>query len=245
MSERKLEKYLKRKLPEITSVKSSTPILISDSKGNYLKTHTETEIDHEIRWYCERGRSTVAGYSWLESNIQRLTDRLDSIHVYVWLGTCDLTSYKRPFISLALPTDNILQSIFDTYDKFITLLAKYPNSHLSFLEIPIYSIVEWNKYQKHQQPSSFNPQDEILISQLEKLNCYIKELNTQLATNPSPMFSVDISHNQSKNSKSKKHLTRHNYNFTLYKDGIHPSTSLAKVWLRKISNLIIKDCWQP
>ncbi|CAG2243268.1 unnamed protein product [Mytilus edulis] len=224
MSERKLEKYLKRKLPEITSEKSSTPILISDSKGNYLKTHIETEIDHKIRWYCERGRSTIAGYSWLESNIQRLTDRLDSVHVYVWLGTCDLTPYKRPFISLALPTDNILQTIFDTYDKFITLLAKYPNSHITFLEIPIYSIVEWNKYQKHQQPSSFTPQDELLISQLEKLNCYIKELNTQLATNPSPMLSVDISHNQSRNSKSKKHLTRHNYNFTLYKDVIHPST---------------------
>ncbi|CAG2254280.1 unnamed protein product [Mytilus edulis] len=160
MSERKLEKYLKRKLPEITSEKSSTPILISDSKGNYLKTHTETEIYHEIRWYCERGRSTIAGYSWLESNIQRLTDRLDSIHVYVWLGTCDLTSYKLPFISLALPTDNIYHAS-----------RQIPELAFNFSEIPIYSIVEWNKYQKHQQPSSFNPQDEILISQLEKLNC--------------------------------------------------------------------------
>lgn len=36
-----------------------------------------------------------------------------------------------------------------------------------------------------------------------------------------------------KNSKSKKHLARHNFNFTSYKDGIHPSSNLAKVWLTK------------
>ena len=245
MSNNKLKKYLKRKLPDISGNKHCTPIIISDSKGNYLHDFVQTEIELELRWYCVKGRTAEQGYIWLQQNIDQLITRLQSIHIYIWLGTCDLTKYFHPFVSLSSCDDSKLQSVISVFHKYAELVKSKPECHITFLEIPTYSIYEWNKYRNHPNPAQFKKEDDQLITQVNKLNELIRDLNTEINTSqPSPVFSHDIFHNQEKTSKSKTYTIRQSYNFTLYKDGIHPSENLAKVWLKKIALTVQKDCWE-
>ena len=106
----------------------------------------------------------------------------------------------------------------------------------------MFSIYEWNKYNGCPELCPYKKQDDQLIENLYQLNTQIRDLNQTLNT-VSPVFSVDISHNQSKNSKSKKTTPRDQYNFLLYRDGIHPPEQLAKVWLKKVALQIQDDCW--
>jgi hypothetical protein len=45
-------------------------------------------------------------------------------------------------------------------------LADYTQVKLTFLEIPIYSIKNWNEHCKHKDPSTFKDQDQQLQAQI-------------------------------------------------------------------------------
>ena len=244
MSNNKLKKYLKRKLPVTEGEKQLTPCILTDSKGRYLRELCNSDIEREIVWWDYSGRTTSKGYSWLVDNLDRQITRLGNVHVYIWLGTCDLTTYDHSFISPSSESDTTIKSICDIYRQIIQLIRDRPNCRLTFLEIPVYSIVEWNKYKRHDKPNSFKKQDDLLIGQVIALNEKIRGLNSELSSRAaSPIFSTDISHIQT-NSRSHKTTIRDNYNFSLYKDGIHPTEVLAKVWLKKITQVVQSDCWE-
>ena len=207
--------------------------------------YVQSEIELELRWYCVKGRTAEQGYIWLQQNIDQLITRLQTIHIYVWLGTCDLTKNSHPYVSLAKSDDSKIQAVISTFHKFVDLLKDKPGCCITFLEIPTYSIFEWNKFRNHPNPAQFKKEDDQLITQVNKLNDLIRDLNKETTiSQPSPVFSHDISHNQAKTSKSRTYTIRQSYNFTLYKDGIHPLENLAKVWLRKIAIVAQKDCWE-
>jgi hypothetical protein len=73
------------------------------------------------------------------------------------------------------------------------ILQSYPTCTLTFLEIPVYSIYELNKYKGHKEPNQIKEQDEQLISQVHALNDFIRKLNIRLQKT-SPNFSQDINH---------------------------------------------------
>jgi hypothetical protein len=70
----------------------------------------------------------------------------------VWLGTCDLTDYDGKFVALSANKD-IVDSIINTYQKFIDLLKPYPACKLTFFEISPYSIIDLNKVENIQTRS--------------------------------------------------------------------------------------------
>jgi hypothetical protein len=74
------------------------------------------------------------------------------------------------------------------------------------------------------------------------LNEYIRHLNSR-TEKISPNFSQDLSHKKSNKSKNKHSLTRDNYNFQLYRDGVHPHPELARTWMRKLAVKIRDECW--
>ena len=242
MSERKLQKYLKRSLPPVIGNKTLTPIVLTDSKGRYLHDFCHTEVELEIRWRYKSGRTSHEGLKWLRDNLNSEIGRLDNIHLYIWLGTCDLTNYNGQFISLSTD-EGIIPYIIAQYQEIINLFKQYPACKITFFEIPPYSIIDFNKTRGHQNPSSYKKDEELLLQKVDELNNHIRYINSTLNTF-SPNLSVDLSqHHQSKTSKQHKLTLRDNYMFQLYKDGIHPLPTLAKVWLRKIALHIQKDCW--
>lgn len=242
MTERKLQKYLNKTLPPIVGSRKLTPVILTDSKAKYLIRHCSSTVESQIRWRFRSGQSTERGFQWLNRNLDREIGHLDNIHLYVWLGTCDLTDYDGKFVTLAANKD-IVDSLINTYQKFIDLLKPYPACKLTFFEIPPYSIIDFNKSRKHSDPKSFKKDEEDILANIIKVNEHIRHINTSLNTF-SPIFGADVSHHHSeKTSKSKKITLRDNYLFNLYLDGIHPDENLARVWLKKIAFHIQKDCW--
>ena len=89
---------------------SSVPVVLSDSKGFYLKQHLD--FPNNIQWCSKRGATTVEQFNYLKPTLQILLQKYSKITVFVWLGTCDLT-YKDEsgFISLASKTDDVVNNI--------------------------------------------------------------------------------------------------------------------------------------
>jgi hypothetical protein len=100
MANNKLRKYLK-KMPVTEGEKQLTPCILTDSKGRYLRELCNFDKEREIIWWEYSDRTTSKGYSWLVDNLDRQITCVGNVHVYIWLGTCDLTTYDHSFISLS------------------------------------------------------------------------------------------------------------------------------------------------
>ncbi|CAC5407356.1 unnamed protein product [Mytilus coruscus] len=92
MSTTKLNKYLRQPTTPITEKKKLTPVLLADSKGNYLEKQIKPGTDHHIKFWCAKSRTTAKELHWLQQNLAHKIGHLDNISIYIWLGTCDLTA---------------------------------------------------------------------------------------------------------------------------------------------------------
>ncbi|CAC5401145.1 unnamed protein product [Mytilus coruscus] len=247
MSVNKLFKYIRRPLKHpLFKTLYLKPVILADSKGSYLQSEIVTQYEREIKWYFKKGASIKEARIFLQQNIQSIIQEFGDLSLYVWLGTCNLTS-KSIKGRIAITTFNrnqVIESILQEVELIIELFNKYPKSKLTFLETPLYSIVEWNRNKRHPDITEFYEQDIELEEQLVQLNKQIKLINNRVGSY-SPKFSSDLACN----TKYKKGLChnkltkRHHHNFNLYKDGIHPKKLLAVTWLKKITEQILKDCW--
>ncbi|CAG2231547.1 unnamed protein product [Mytilus edulis] len=244
MSTTKLNKYLRQPTTPITGKKKLTPVLFADSKGNYLEKQIKPGIDHHIKFWCAKSRTTSKGLHWLQQNLAHKIGHLDNISIYIWLGTCDLTAFdpKTRYVTLHPKPEEAVETATQNFRNIAELLRPYANCKLTFIETPPYSIQQWNIKQKHPDTNQFINQDSALSRYIYQLNQNIRTINQELGV-VSPSLSVDLSHCQSKNSKNRHKRLADKYNFTLYKDGVHPDPLLAQVWMRKIGKLMQTDCF--
>ena len=246
MSFNKLLKFLWGPLKHPRGDRILTPVVLADSKGSYLHSEVVTYIEREIVWRFKSGATIKDGRIFLEENIDSLVREFGNISLYVWFGTCTLTSKtKGGCISLSSFSDEIIDSILTEIQKIRDIISRYPDSKLTILEVPLYSIIAWNKKRRnHPDLSQFVVQEQALEEQIVKLNREIRKVNTELHSY-SPKFSSDLARTSKyrKGSKHDKSVRRVHHNFQLYKDGIHPIKILAITWLRKINDQIVLDCW--
>lgn len=158
------------------------------------------------------------------------------------MDTCDLTSYNRPYIELNTNPNECVQTLINNCKKITECVQGFTSCKLTFLEVPVYSIFEWNKSQKHPDSEKFIADDISLISYIQEINDHIRYINNTLNTR-SPCFSSNLHHPLHKEKKKENRTARDQYNFHLLKDGIHPAPNLARVWLRMLSHKIKIDCW--
>ena len=78
--------------------------------------------------------------------MQDKVNEVGSIHFYIWLGICNLTTKdKSVYISLALTeTNDAIAVITNLFKQFTDLVNQYPNCKLTFVEVPHHSVVRWN-----------------------------------------------------------------------------------------------------
>lgn len=145
-------------------------------------------------------------------------------------------------ISLKTESDEAINSLLSNLDKIVELFQRYPESKITFIEIPVYSIYEWNKSRNYTDPNQFLAQDEKLLKQVLRVNDKIRELNTTLNSR-APNINADLKRSNLISSKNQHKRIRDQYNWTLHKDGVHPKRNLSRVWLRKFSTQIKADCW--
>ncbi|VDI17132.1 Hypothetical predicted protein [Mytilus galloprovincialis] len=203
------------------------PVVLTDSKGN-INRHVAHNAERDIIWWTKRGSKLEQSTNWRKKNIASKIIRHGNIWLYAWLGTCNLTTKNKRYISITKGNDEEVNNIIEKYEEIIKIVDKYPGSKITILETPIYSIKNWNTKQGHKHPDTFEEQDTELERQLYTLNGRIREINKRIGSH-SPEFSSDIS-NTSKYrcGKDRKLKTKRNYEFGLFQDGIHPGEATSK-----------------
>lgn len=243
MSNSKLQKYIDIPI-QFNGRLNSKPILISDSKGNYLRPHSDiiTNFGYNIDFVCKGGARFQDYFYWLQSNLHKKVQQYGKIKLYIWLGTCDLTIKKGKFTELRHTSDSAAFSYLKyQIDRYISFVSNFPSVTLVFLEIPPYSIKDWNNSKGHSNPQSFHSQDLALLERVFLVNEYIRSVNERDEKFPvtSPRFKLDLLRfRKSKGNKSH----RVSYNFSVYKDGIHPGYLLARCWMKRLVSQILTDC---
>lgn len=239
MTTSRFEKYLDNSADLEISLpqRRKTAAILTDSKGSYLHQHVTNTIENEIIWWCKPGRTSEEGINWLNNNIDSKLRRYGDLCIYLWLGTCDLTHKNGKYISLNESHHRDSAHIIRRFRE-LSILARQKQFKIVFLEIPYYSIKEWNRSKGHKNPDIFQEQDHSLQLALTVVNEEIVKLNEQNRTS-APKFNLDLLRNR----KNKKRHVKYKYNFNLYKNEIHPNIILSKYWLRKISECVKRDCY--
>lgn len=214
-----------------------TPILISDSKGNYLK-HERSDLSNpiidKIEWYCTGGAKIGSTLNWLKRNFGRIARNHRNIVVYLWLGTCDITRKNgEGYISLIHQDNTQPEYIASKYREIADFLKSY-RCKVVILETTIYSIKYWNKFKGHPNPETFHYEDKALKRQIRALNELTTEINRENETF-APKFNIDL-----QNSRKRRGIPENYTEWKLLKDGIHPASTTAKVWLLKLARHIIR-----
>ena len=242
MTDNKLNKYNNKQKSPPKGTRQHQPLILTDSKG-FIKKYATNKSEKELEWLSKGGAKTDDSARYLKRTIARQIINYGNIWLYVWLGTCDLTS-KNKDKYISINDEEVIDKLVNEYKGIIATVKKYPGSKVSFLEIPIYSIQKYNKEQGHKDPSVFSEQDETLKELVYKLNGKIRQINKDLGTH-SPELSSDLSKTRKyRCGKSRKLKTKKYYNFNLYYDGLHPNLTLGKAWLKKISEQAKRDCWR-
>ena len=235
----KLEKFIDKPFQHLHP-QSKYAVLISSSKGNYIKPHRDIlrAINYKLRFVCRGGATFAKQFRWLESNLEFLVHRHNQVVVIVWLGTCDLTEKSEKFISLRHSTDDAaFQYVTSQVVRFCSFAEKFPSVKLVFFEIPPYSIVEWNTYQGHENPVEFHADDTVLNDRIILINQFIAQVN-KARNFCSPRFHLDVT----KSKKQKDGQQRKSLDFSLFKDGIHPDVLLARYWMKRLVCKLIELC---
>jgi hypothetical protein len=142
MSEQKLTNYLnKSTFSTSICLRHNIPVILSDSKGIYLKINIIHAFDNNIVWWCKGGSTIEQSLAWLKRNIDAKIRTLGPIRLYIWLGTCNLTRKGEiPHIALTSNNDDSVNHIIRNLNNFKDFLANCHQVQVTFLEIPVYSI---------------------------------------------------------------------------------------------------------
>ena len=237
MSLKKCRKFLRstegfdQNLPPI----KRQPIVLSDSKASYLHNEATRFIENEIIWWYGSGWDSNVAHTYLLSQIEEAILTYGRIHLYVWLGTCNLTVKKGRYVYLN-PEHGVAQFIADC--ESIASLARQRKFKLTFLEIPHFSINKWNELKGHKKPDKFVLRDKVLEKRTQIANEHIQRINNLNQVTIRPL-NVDLEVTR----KNKARRAKRYYNHNLYKDGIHPLPELSRCWLRKLTMQIRADCY--
>ena len=77
-----------------------TPIILTDSKGDYLSRQARNRLDNSIVWLGDKGWTSYQGLRYLTRKCNSLKEEYGNFHLFIWLGTCDTTTKGRKYVYL-------------------------------------------------------------------------------------------------------------------------------------------------
>ncbi|CAG2200529.1 unnamed protein product [Mytilus edulis] len=192
MSQNQLNKQIHRLESSQTSFPFDyMPVILSDSKARFLQNEVNSRTERKIQWWFKSGASANDQLQYLKDNLELKLQIHPKILLYVWLGTCDLTTKNGKFISLKSRDNSNVNQLTQIFKEIHAFISDFPTVKLAFLELPYYSIFHWNAYKNHANPGPFKNDDHLLIEQIDAVNSFIRETN-MLLRKYSPKFNCDI-----------------------------------------------------
>lgn len=240
MNERKIREQISKLRVDPLIAPLRTPVLLSDSKGFYLKDQVTINPERFLEFWGDRGDSADDCLHFLRTHLSDEVERLGQISLFIWIGTCDLTIKTGKYIDVSSHDSSSAYKLIEKLKQIYLFVRHFKESvRLTFLQIPVYSIYEWNsKYGRDWD--NYQAKDVILHKNISIVNNYISDLNRILNVAVSPQFSEDLQKSKKKNPSSK---IKYSYAFDMYTDGIHPSPVLAKLWLTRLCKLVHDTCY--
>ena len=91
---RRLKEQALRLRPDPLITPTRTPVLLFDSKGLTLKEQVRINpvLNTELLW--KKGATAEDRLGYLQVNLSQNLIRLNQITLFVWIGTCNLTTVK-------------------------------------------------------------------------------------------------------------------------------------------------------
>lgn len=226
MSDTKFIKYLER--PVLHELFPGKLVFLSDSKGRYLEPHCLPS--HSVEFSYRSGLRLAEGFYWLQRRLANDSQYNDRVYYYIWLSTCDLTLKSGNQIRLRHSTDiDCFSYVTRQIDRYYRLVSQYANVNLVFLEVPPYSVVEYNRAKGLQVGVVEHETDLELFTRIIHINEHIR-LRNDAHNVQSPRFRLDLLNIRKRAGKEARRTVR----YTHYIDGIHPGPLLSKVWMRRI-----------
>ena len=163
-----------------------------------------------------------------------LLHRYGRVHIYLWAGTCDLTTKHGNALNIHPSPQEAQRTLVNNLLSLEEFITPKHNVRLTILQIPYYSMRIWNDLYEVPQPQD-KEKDEKLINMT---NGVIDQINER-AGNKSPKFNLDVENTH----KHKGECTKYSISWSLFREGIHPGYLLAKVWLRNLCKEIKRTCY--
>lgn len=245
MNDSKIDEYLlgTSDLDSNLPTRQSVPIVFTDSKGNYFEIEARrggsNAIERGIVWKSKPGRTVLDGIDWLKTQVASYKKRYGKFELFIFLGTCDFGRKDNDGIIHLLPKSaRISDKILSNFRNF-SHYARVKGFPVTFLEIPAICLQEWNRRHGHENPQTFAEDDSRLNLMIEFVNKQIRKLNRENGKN-SPNFNAALLKTRKNHSKKKN---KYRPTFGLYKDGIHSGKKLSQYWLRKLAEIIKRQCY--
>lgn len=235
----KLRKYIASQPQLPNGFQYKTAILVSDSKGYTLR-NTCQEHNFPLELWGKSGATTKELVNVIEERIQKAILRHHYIIIYLWSGTCDLTSKKGKYIELKHHNNTSVHAIIEQYERAISIVNRYDRAEIKFIDCPILSISQWNKCKGHISPRNYKVEDFLVTKQIQELNHKIDKLNNRLHKT-----SVKVCKYYYRGRKRRGGQTRKSVNISINKkDGIHPGRLLSLVITKQILLDTYVECYQ-
>ena len=138
-----------------------TPVILSESKGKYLqRVLTRTDpTEQKIKFLGRSGFTSSNTVKFLTvKKLKSIVKFNNCVHIYVWVGTCDLTAKGKRFIDLRKPTKKTLHVLCSNLELIKNRCISC-GIKVTFLQIPYYSIQFWNRNKGHENPDIFSEND--------------------------------------------------------------------------------------
>ena len=207
---------------------------VSDSKLSRVKAQLKPEDGRisRIKTLSKKGGRTSSEF-FKQELLNKVSEHRSPI-VLVWFGTCEFTHKKdkEKYIYANDDLDSDLDRLKTRYTRLKSkILRRNKNAKVIFLDVPYLSITHYNAKLGHDDLSEFDGKSDMVNDYIDSLNEFTLSLNE-------PYRSPRLSQNTIQCSKKRGQRARYRRNFSAYADGVHPDTTLSRLWALRILKLI-------
>ena len=134
-------------------------IIIGDSKVRHL--FQVSNVRNHVRMLWRKGAAVNNTFLNKETvkYIRKYRNRgRGPVTVLLWHGTCELTTVidrKKGHINISSRPDLVNGVAADYMAYRERIKRQFPETQVLFIEVPMYSIVHWNKHREHPDPEIF------------------------------------------------------------------------------------------
>lgn len=140
MSDRRITNQINQLHPDPLVRPIRIPVLLQDSKGLSLQNQVTVNAETFIEFCCYTGATAENRLDYLRRSLASHLQKLHQITLFVWVGTCNLTTkYQNGRIELtgrdSNPAYNLINILKDIYHFVRTF---HHSVKLVFLHLPYY-----------------------------------------------------------------------------------------------------------